>query len=179
MNCYKVLNIKVSDLIADQSNIPRPAEHKMFAAETHNPKLYLNKNIYEKLLELGNLSSIVFHMKPFVDKKSIHVDLDENKIPWGSSLNIILSGQGIMKWFNPNKLGVISRGNYGNVWFLNWTSDYGEQIDTWTDGKVALVRTDIPHNVWNPFDQERLIVSVRWSKKYTWEELVYWFDHNF
>ena len=169
--CYQCLNLKVENIISDIEKIPFSIE-KDFSVVRCDPKIYLDDNFYHLLSQFGQLSSLVFYMKSFVDKKNIHIDLDKTtRSPLWPSLNIIIKGQGIMKWFNP-----IGEGNYGysfsgKVFYKKWEEkNYGKIIDEWVQGKVALVRTDIPHNVWNPFDQERLMVSIRWDKRHSWEE---------
>jgi hypothetical protein len=179
INCYKLLNLNVEDLI-ENYNIPCPAENKLFAVCRVDPAIFLKKHIHEKLSELGNLSSLVFHMKPYADKKNIHVDIDKlSKMPYWPSLNILIKGQGAMKWFSPATPGTLSYNLQGNVYYRYWKEhDYGDTIDEWTNGKVALVRTDIPHNAWNYSNEERLLISVRWSRRTSWEETLDWFDKN-
>lgn len=84
-----------------------------------------------------------------------------------------------MKWFKPTTLGKLRISPIG-VRYKAWTPDegYGEVVDEWSHGKVALVRTDIPHNVWNPNQETRLVASTRWEARMTWEETNEWFEKN-
>ena len=180
MNCHKVLNLDVSRLISDKSIIPRPAKYKPLSVVGCDPKHYLTDHTYNKLSVLGKLNSLVFHMKPYVDKGNIHIDMNSIDIqPFWPSLNIIIEGQGIMKWFAPTSQGTLRYNPFGKVWYYSWEKNFGDVVDQWTEGKVALVRTDIPHNAWNPVDEERLVVSIRWKQRYSWEETVNWFEKNF
>jgi len=179
MICHKVLNLKPQDLISNFKSIPTPAESIPFGVVPFNPILCLDESFYKKLSELGTLGSLVFHMQPYADKKSIHIDIDKiSKQPFWPTLNIIIKGQGVMKWFNPTVPGKLNFHPRGKVLYKNWNDNFGEIIDKWEEGKVALVRTDIPHNVWNFSNEERLVISIRWSKFLTWEETLSWFEKN-
>ena len=176
---HHLLNIPVSYFIKDTNNIPQLPVDKEFQVVACNPKLYLHDEIYEKLSELGTLYSLVFSEKPNTHKGNIHVDLDTKTLePYWPSLNIVLEGQGIMKWFNPSGKGVI-RCNSVGVYFRAWVENYNEPIDEWSTGKIALVRTDTPHQAWNFDDEIRRIVSIRWSNEKSWEETIEWFNRNF
>jgi hypothetical protein len=150
-----------------------------------NRKVYKNKQqaiqaVYEKMSELGLLYSLVFSMKPGADKKSIHIDIDrKTQTPYWPSLNIVIDGQGVMRWFNPTKPGQMLKNNNTGVFYKAWFHDYGDIVDEWSVGKIALVRTDIPHQVWNFDNGIRRIVSIRWNKKISWEETIEWFNSNF
>lgn len=174
-----MLNIPITHFIKNIEVIPKlPENADMFVSEC-DPKLFLHEDVYDKLSTLGRLYSLMFTMKPGADKKNIHIDLDRSTgEPYWPSLNIILEGQGIMKWFNPINHGVILR-NSADVYYKAWFSNYGEPIDEWVTGKIALVRTDTPHQAWNFDNDIRRIVTIRWSNKKTWEETINWFNNNF
>ena len=181
MICHKVLNLNVNEFISNNQLIPRPANSALvpFSVSQCNPKIYLKENIYNKLSALGNLNSLIFHMHPNTDKNSIHIDINsKDKLPRHPTLNILIEGQGVMKWFNPTDNGIVKHLAFG-YGYCTWENNFGELVDQWVEGKIALVRTDIPHNVWNPFNQERLVVSIRWDIRYSWEETLEWFEKNF
>jgi hypothetical protein len=179
LKCHHLLDIPVSYFIKDIDSIPKPPIDKEFHISRCNPKLFLHEDMYNKLSELGDLASFIFSSKPGATKGSIHIDLDTTTLkPLWPGLNIILEGQGTMKWFNPTGTGLVSRLPVG-VYFRAWFKNYGEPIDEWNEGKIALVRTDIPHQVWNFDNEARRIVSIRWSNKKTWEETIEWFNRNF
>jgi hypothetical protein len=176
---HHLLNLPTSYFIKDFDVIPKLPKNKDFHVCSCDPKLYLHDNIYEKLSELGTLYSLVFSMLPGADKKSIHIDLDAKTLePFWPSFNIVIDGQGIMRWFNPIDPGVILK-NHTGVFYKAWFKNYGEPIDEWTSGKVVLVRTDIPHQAWNFDNDIRRIVAIRWSNKKSWEETIEWFNRNF
>jgi hypothetical protein len=119
-------------------------------------------------------------MLPGVDKGSIHIDLDKNTLePYWPSLNIVIDGQGVMRWFNPSKPGTILRNESAGVFYKAWFNNYGDPIDEWNSGKVALVRTDTPHQAWNFDNDIRRIITIRWGNRKTWEETINWFNNNF
>jgi hypothetical protein len=174
------LNLPVDHFIKNFDIIPTLPPDKQFHVSACDPKLYLHDEIYHKLSELGTLYSLVFSMIPGVDKGSIHTDLDAKTLePYWPSLNIVIDGQGVMRWFNPSIPGVVIRNSNAGVYYKAWFKNYGEPIDEWNGGKVVLVRTDIPHQVWNFDNDLRRIVSIRWDKKRSWEETIEWFNRNF
>ena len=172
IECHKTLdNYVVHDFISNFETIPRINELSAFGVLPCNPKSFLHEKVYNKLNLLGPLSSLVFEMKPNADKGSIHVDIDaKTRIPHWSSLNIILHGQGVMKWFDPPIEGKLTYNSSGKVFYKYWNSNYGDVIDEWRHGKIAIVRTDIPHQVWNYDEEYRLVVSIRWGNRTSWEE---------
>lgn len=174
------LNLSVDNFIKDYNIIPVLPADKHFHVSACDPKLYLHDSVYQKLSELGTLYSLVFSMLPGIDKGSIHIDLDKNTLnPYWPSLNIVIDGQGIMRWFNPLTPGTILRNEGTGVFYKAWFKNYGEPVDEWTSGKVALVRTDTPHQAWNFDNDVRRIVTIRWSNRKTWEETINWFNSNF
>ncbi len=178
LKCHHLLDLPVSFFIKDISNIPHLPIDKEFHVTSCDPHMYLHDNVYKKLSELGSLSSLVFSMKPGADKKSIHIDLDsKTQTPYWLSLNIIIDGQGVMRWFNPIKPGYVLKNNSAGVFYKAWFHDYGNIVDEWNVGKVALVRTDIPHQVWNLDNDTRRIVSIRWNKKLSWDDTIKWFSN--
>lgn len=180
MQCHKLLNIPTSIFIKDTSIIPRLPKDKNMWVNTIDPKLFLTTDAYNKLSILGRLNSLIFEMVPKADKKNIHIDLVSSTLePAWSGLNIILEGQGIMKWFIPEKDGYVITRKNPKIAYKAWFSDYGEPVDTWSTGKIALVRTDIAHQVWNYDNNNRFIVSIRWSNRTSWEETIDWFKCNF
>jgi hypothetical protein len=180
MICHKVLKINPLDLIIDPRLVPKILSRLSYTVSRADPKEFLKSNIYEKLSELGDLEAVIFHMKPNSDRGIVHTDAEFNsKLPHWPSLNIIVEGQGVMKWFNPDSPGDLKFEPYGKVWYRSWSNDVGEAVDQWSEGKVALVRTDIPHNVWNFNHEDRLVASIRWHRRYSWEETIEWFDKNF
>ena len=174
------LSLSANHFIKDFDILPTLPPNKQFQVSRCEPKLYLHDDIYQKLSELGMLYSLVFSMVPNVDKGSIHVDLDgTTSEPYWPSLNIIIDGQGVTRWFNPSTPGTILRNDSAAAIYKAWFNSYGEPIDEWNSGKVALVRTDTPHQAWNFDNDVRRMVTIRWSNRKTWEETINWFNNNF
>jgi len=177
---YYLLNLPVNHFIKDFEILPTLPPNKQFHVSSCDPKLYLHDEMYKKLSELGLLYSLVFSMNPGVNKGNIHIDLDATTLkPYWPSLNIVIDGQGVMRWFNPLTPGKILRNNSAGVFYKTWFANYGDPIDSWTTGKIALVRTDTPHQAWNFDNDIRRIVTIRWSNRKTWEETIDWFNRNF
>lgn len=180
MQCHKLLNIPTSIFIKDASIIPRLPKDKNMWVNTIDPKLFLTTDAYNKLSILGRLNSLIFEMKPNVDKNNIHIDLIGPTLePVLVGLNIVLEGQGVMRWYVPEKDGYVINRTTPKITYKAWFNDYGEPVDIWDKGKIALVRTDVAHQVWNYDDTNRFMVSIRWSNRTTWEETIEWFQHNF
>jgi hypothetical protein len=180
LKCHHTLNLPVSHFIKNIDLIPSLPEGDDLMVKGVNTKLFLHDHIYDKLSELGTLGSLVFAMRPLADKKSIHIDLDTHtREPAWPGLNIILEGQGVMRWFNPVTDGIDMKNYKANVHYRAWFNNYGDIVDQWSEGKVALVKIDVPHQVWNFDNDNRRMVTVRWSNKKSWEETIQWFQDNF
>ena len=180
MQCHKLLNIPTSIFIKDASIIPRLPKDKNMWVNTINPKLFLTTDAYNKLSILGRLNSLIFEMKPNVDKNNIHIDLLGPTLePVLVGLNIVLEGQGVMKWYVPEKDGYVINRTTPKITYKAWFNNYGEPVDIWDKGKIALVRTDVAHQVWNFDNVNRQIVTIRWDNKMNWEETIEWFNRNF
>lgn len=177
---YHPLSLTVDTLIRDFNAIPNLPSGKDFCVAGCDPKSFLHDDVYKKLSELGTLGCLMFSMVSGADKKSIHVDMDHatGQHSW-PGLNIVLEGQGVMRWFNPVGPGVVLKHPTANVLYRVWDTNYGEPIDEWNTGKVVLVRVDVPHQTWNFDSETRKIVSIRWSNRLSWEETIEWFHRNF
>ena len=180
MQCHKLLNIPTSIFIKDASIIPRLPKDKNMWVNTIDPKLFLTTDAYNKLSILGRLNSLIFEMKPNVDKNNIHIDLLGPTLePVLVGLNIVLEGQGVMRWYVPEKDGYVINRTTPKITYKAWFNNYGEPVDIWDKGKIALVRTDVAHQVWNFDNVNRQIVTIRWDNKMSWEETIEWFNRNF
>ena len=125
-----------------------------------------------------NKNFMVFYQKSKKDKGTIHTDyLSDGCLSTTEfhpySLNVILKGQGSMQWFDPIGPGVLSTHNVG-VRYRYWPLALkGKTLDTWSTGKVALVKTDVPHQAFNNDAEDRVCISIRWSNMLMpWEELI-------
>lgn len=177
---HHVINIPVTDFVMNKDMIPNKSKDVDLFVTGCNPELYLHNNIYKKLSELGELCSLVFSMSAGATKNSIHMDIDGKTLePFWPCLNILIDGQGTMRWFSPNSPGKLQKDKNTTAIYKAWFSDYGHPIDEWNSGKIALIRTDTPHQVWNFDTIDRRVVSIRWRKKYTWDETIDWFQTNF
>jgi hypothetical protein len=179
-SCYKLIDIAPEKIVVNTHTItPIPDGTDHWSTDLDVNTL-LTPGAKRKLSSrFGNLFAIGFSIRPNVDKGSIHIDLETGTLqPFWPSLNVVTSGQGVMRWFKPAKRGSLHKVTEKRF-YKAWFSDYGEPIDEWATGKVALVKTDIAHQVWN-FDNEiRQIISIRWANRSTWEETVEWFDKEF
>ncbi len=176
---YKLLPISVDRLVKSTDHLFRASNNQLCSATASNPKLLLQDNVYNLLSELGDLAGLLFEQQPYAEKDNIHIDYDKySQRPFWPCLNLILQGQGILRWYRPKGLGEIRTAG-GNIYMAWDKENYGEIVDEWTEGKVALVRTDIPHNAFNFDNETRLSISIRWDTRYSWNETVDWFDKKF
>lgn len=105
--------------------------------------------------------------------ESAHIDYISITEKHFYSLNVLIYGQGKMNWYNTNTKGKIFRHPRSPKTILYENFDdiisLGDPIDIWEFGKVALVRTDIPHLAVNNDAEERLALSIRWDKHFDWD----------
>lgn len=176
---FKSLDISVESLVKSIENIPRlPAGAKALAVAC-DPQIFLHEHVYNKLSEFGTLACLVFEMLPNFEKDNVHIDYDKNSNrPFWPALNLILEGQGVLRWFAPSVPGTL-RSAGGNIYMAWDKQNYGTILEEWRTGKVALVRTDIPHNAFNIDDVNRLSVSIRWMGRHGWIETINWFEQEF
>lgn len=176
---FKNLDISIESLVKTVDKIPRMPTGEKAMAVACDPQLFLYEHVYDKLSEFGTVVGLVFEMVSGHEKGNIHIDYDKhtNK-PFWPALNLILKGQGVLRWFEPSAPGIM-RSAGGNS-YMAWDKEsYGTILEEWRTGKVALVRTDIPHNAFNIDEGNRLSVSIRWMEQHSWEETLNWFDQEF
>jgi len=176
---FKNLDIPVDSLVRTLDNLPRLSNGEKAMAVACDPRIFLHEHVYNKLSEFGSLACLVFEMIPNHEKGNVHIDYDKcSNRPFWPALNLILEGQGVLRWFAPSVPGKM-RSAGGNI-YMAWDKEYyGTMLEEWRTGKVALVRTDIPHNAFNIDNVNRLGVSIRWTKRHGWIETVNWFDQVF
>lgn len=165
MICYKSYNIEPSTFISNFDAVPKFPQDKQMHHCFGQAETFLNPIFYKKIQELGKIVCRCIFMKPHTDKGNIHIDNGRQ-----TALNILLKGQGITKWFNPKDEPSVATWSHYHK-FNAWYSNYGECIDSWTEGKVAVVRVDIPHNGW-PDHEEREVVSIRWNSDPPFDKVV-------
>lgn len=175
--CHKILTTRPQDIVQWGHQWPEPKLGDAgFGVTRYDPQMFLTAQWAEILRPLGRLSALLFDMQPAADKGNIHVDLDSRtQEPFWPSLNVILKGQGQMKWFAPQTPGTVKFHDKAQVYYKYWDRDFGPVIDCWDQGRVALVRTDIPHNAWNHDQDLRRVISVRWSNHMSWADTVDYF----
>ena len=120
---------------------------------------------------------MTFYNQPNYNKIGpAHIDYINAEDKHLYSLNISIYGQGQMNWYYTNNSGKIYRHLRDPKHILYETFEnvemLGDPIDVWKEGKVALVRTDIPHLVYNDNDSERLVLSIRWENHFDWDGAV-------
>jgi hypothetical protein len=176
---FKNLDISIESLVKSTEKIPRLSIGEGALAVACDPRLFLHEHVYNKLSEFGTLVCLVFEMVPNYEKDNIHIDYDKNtNKPFWPALNLILEGQGVLRWYLPSAPGTM-RSAGGNI-YMAWSKEsYGSLIEEWRTGKVALVRTDIPHNAFNIDNVNRLSVSIRWAERHGWIETINWFEQEF
>jgi len=100
-----------------------------------------------------------------------HTDYVTDEQPHHYSLNILCQGQGTMSWFyRPEGGGQMLRhpNDPTRIIYETFNGMELDPIDKWTDGKIALVRTGIPHGVRNDGTEDRVCLSIR-IDDYGWE----------
>lgn len=174
--CHKILPYKTSDFINDLTELQRISIPN--GVKLCNAELFIKKEILEQLSDLGDLSCVIFKKKPNVNhKKYIHIDSIDGVLGCQPCLNIVV-GSGVMKWYAPSSKPFLHK-NALNLRYFAYYKDWGNPIDEWINGGVALVKIDIPHQVWNYSEYDRYCLSLRWKKLLTWDEITNWFETKF
>lgn len=178
-NFFKELDISIESLVKTAEKIPRLPVGEKAMAVACDPRSFLHEHVYDKLSQFGTIVGLAFEMISEHEKGNIHIDYDKhtNK-PFWPALNLILEGQGVLRWFEPSAPGTMKSAG-GNIYMAWDKASYGTILEEWRTGKVALVRTDIPHNAFNIDDGNRLSVSIRWKEQHSWEETLNWFEQEF
>ena len=180
MTFYKILNISPSNLIQHIDKIPRMSDSENLSTKSCDPKEFLWSHVYEKMKNFGELSSLIFEQKYLAEKNDIHIDIQpKRKMPVSHSLNITVFGQGTMRWYKPIGNGILKKNPKANTSYVVWETNFGKILDEWNTDKVALVRTDIPHQAFNYNKETRLTVSLRWTNFVSWSDTIEFFENNF
>jgi hypothetical protein len=119
---------------------------------------------------------MTFYQKPFCYNKKAHTDITSTNMFHWYSLNVIISGQGKMSWFSPSTQGDLLRhkDNPDGILYIDFENVnlLGSPVDTWNFGKIALVKTGIPHHTYNDGAIERIVVSIRWDPILDWNSAI-------
>lgn len=124
---------------------------------------------------LGLRSRLMLFYQPPGDMDPLaHLDLVTETDPHYYSLNCILKGQGEMQWYRrPPQGGQLWHHPHSpqHVIYETYPNMQLEQIDSWRQGRVALVNTGTPHGVVNPDPEARLCISIRFENM-GWDQAV-------
>ena len=104
--------------------------------------------------------------------ENIHTDYVTEDNTHHYSFNVLCQGQGTMTWFKrPDEGSKMFRhpNDPTRIIYETYEGLTLEPIDHWTDGKVALVRTGIPHGVKNEGSENRICLSIR-IDDYGWDQ---------
>lgn len=176
--CHRVLNIKPEQLIKSFDLIPSPIDLApkpiQLATRSIAPKDVLHPSVYNLLTKMGRaskLGGLLFEALPYAQKQQVHVDLySDGLTPFWPALNIVVEGQGVMRWYNPVGLGKVLYLPEAEVYYRSWDmADRGSIVDEWINGKVVIVRTDVPHQTWNQENTRRKVISIR-MRHLSWKQ---------
>ena len=130
------------------------------------PSTIFKKEVFEKLksLSLNNsFTTYIFSKQPNLHTWPIHIDPDFIRAHCLFAFNIIIQGQGVMKWFAvPKDKGQIGT-NKVNDAYVYFKEEDCTLMDEWTEGKCAFVKIDVAHQAWNYDSDERIAISIRWN----------------
>lgn len=133
----------------------------------------LQPNFFSYLKQFGLRDKLMLFLQNAGDTTNrIHTDYASEDTRFHHSFNVICSGQGTMTWFRrPNDGGFIYRhpNNPKHILYEIYPEAQLEALDHWTAGKVALVRTCVPHGVTNNYPEDRVCLSIR-TDDHGWEE---------
>lgn len=178
MKCFINISDKINSYLRKDLQIKKFIDPKKWS--THD---WVHTKIYEVLNDKGlrklesldpQIDAIVFRLEPN-SFGTIHKDTDGegNLIPFG--MNWVLQGEGVMEWFNPSQPHNREPGDFSP--YPHWTEDIaGQPIDSW-NGKNALVRTDIPHRVYNTSNIVRVCFAIKFNCT-EWEMVEEWILKN-
>jgi hypothetical protein len=173
MECYYKYNIDITQILNLDYIYKKANEHSDKGMILVISSIALRPKFFKYLKQYGLRDYLMLFLRKANNlKEGIHTDYATEEQPHHYSLNIICKGQGIMTWFQ--------RPAEGSQMFRHPTDPNGiiyetynslalESIDQWADGKIALVRTGIPHGVINDSFEDRICLSIR-IDNYGWEQ---------
>lgn len=133
----------------------------------------LKPDLYDYLKPYGVRDRLMLFFQPPHDlDPRIHTDYISKEETHFYSFNILCRGQGTMIWYERPEQGseMLAHANSPNHIFYEVYPNLDlKKIAEWNSGKVALVRTDIPHGVINDSNELRVCLSVR-INNFGWEK---------
>jgi hypothetical protein len=130
-----------------------------------NSDYALQSKFFNYLKPYGLRNYLMLFLQKVGDlNEKIHTDYIEEKTPHHYSCNIICNGQGTMTWFKEQVNGSEIRrhpNDPDNVLYKTYTGLTMIPVDQWVDGKIALVKTGVPHGVKNNGTEDRVCLSIR------------------
>jgi hypothetical protein len=173
IECYHKFNLNINQIL-NLDYIERKArEHDDKRMTLVISELALKSNFLSFLKNYGIRDYLMLFLQKAGDlNEQIHTDYATETDPHHYSFNIICKGQGVMTWFN-NPLGGGNKSKHPNdptrIMYETFKGLDLDPIDSWSDGKIALVRTGLPHGVKNNGSEDRICLSIR-IDDYGWEE---------
>jgi len=173
VECYHKFNLDTNQIL-NLDYIQRKAnEHNNKMMTLVSSELAIKPEFLSFLKNYGIRDYLMLFLQKAGDlNEKIHTDYVTEIDPHYYSFNIICKGQGVMTWYNsPPGGGNKTRhpADPARILYETFNGFTLDTVATWSDGKIALVKTGIPHGVKNNGSEDRICLSIR-IDDYGWEE---------
>jgi hypothetical protein len=173
MECYYKFNVDIEQILNLDYVYRKANEHADKNMILVISELALKQKFYAYLKHYGLRDYLMLFLRKAGNvKEDIHTDYATEEQPHYYSFNLICKGQGTMTWFKRPKVGsqmFRHPNDPSRIIYETYNGLTLESIDQWSDGKIALVRTGIPHGVTNDELEDRICLSIR-IDDYGWEQ---------
>jgi hypothetical protein len=171
--CYYKFNLDIDQILNLDYIIRKANENDGKGMILVMSELALKQPFFQYLKNYGIRDYLMLFLRKSGNlNENIHTDYVTEDDTHHYSFNVLCQGQGTMTWFKrPDEGSKMFRhpNDPTRIIYETYEGLTLEPMDRWTDGKVALVRTGLPHGVKNEDAENRICLCIR-IDDYGWEQ---------